>query len=267
VENQKLPLIAAGVVLALSAGGWLFMRRANVPAPAAQEAPASTPAATPMAARVPQEAPISLPGLDDSDAYAAGRARSLFSQAVPPQWLGADGLIRRLTAAAAIVAEGDSPRDSLSFLKPRGKFKVRKAKGRVYVDPASYARYDAVGDAAEALDAAAAARFINEARPLFQQACAELNDKSCDFRAAVLRSAKQLLKTPVVQGDVRLHEKVVTWMFADPALEGLSAAQKHLLRLGPRNEAKVQAKLRALALALGASEADLPAPQSYTPRD
>ena len=45
MENQKLPLIAAAVVLALSAGGWLFMRRAAVPAPAAQEAPASMPAA------------------------------------------------------------------------------------------------------------------------------------------------------------------------------------------------------------------------------
>lgn len=265
MENQKVPLIAAAVVLALSAGAWLVMRRGAAPAP--EPAPIAAPAApAPSPAPAPQ-AQVQLPPLDGSDAYAAGRARALFSQAVPAPWLQAEGLLRRLTAAAAIVAEGDSPRDSLSFLKPRGKFKVKRDKGRVYADPASYARYDAVGDAAEALDAKAAAHFIDEARPLFQQACSELNDKSCDFRAAVVRSAKMLLDTPVVEGDLRLREKVVTWAMADPALENLSAAQKHLLRLGPRNEAKVQAKLRELAVALGASEADLPKPRTYKPKN
>ena len=122
-----------------------------------------------------------------------------------------------------------------------------------------------MGDAAPALDAQAAARFINEARPLFQQACAELDDKNCDIKDALLRSAKLLLKTPVVEGDIRLKAKVVTWEMTDENLESLQPAQKHLLRMGPRNEAKVQDKLRELALALGASEAELPKPSAYSP--
>src|SRR5438094_562357 len=55
----------------------------------------------------------------------------------------------------------------------------------------------------------------------------------------------------VVEGDVELTPKVSTYAFADPALEGLSPAQKHLLRMGPKNERAIQAELRALATALG----------------
>jgi hypothetical protein len=39
----------------------------------------------------------------------------------------------------------------------------------------------------------------------------------------------------------------------------LTAAQKQLLRMGPRNERLVKAKLREIALALGMTPAQLPA--------
>ena len=38
--------------------------------------------------------------------------------------------------------------------------------------------------------------------------------------------------------------------FEDPALEGLSPAEKHLLRMGPVNTMKIQGGLRRLASAL-----------------
>ena len=49
----------------------------------------------------------------------------------------------------------------------------------------------------------------------------------------------------------------VSYTFADRELEGLSLAQKHLLRLGPDNARRVQDKLRALARAL---ELEVPGP-------
>jgi hypothetical protein len=57
----------------------------------------------------------------------------------------------------------------------------------------------------------------------------------------------------VVEGPVELKEKIVSYQFADPGLEGLRPAQKHFLRMGPGNVRKVQAKLRQLAQALGIS--------------
>jgi hypothetical protein len=269
--EPKNAAIAAAVILAVS-GGAFFMMKKPAPAPqAAVEAPMAPPSSADAVASMPPAQnsmparPVSLPTLDDSDAYVRGRAPGLFTQAVPPPWLQAEGLLRRLVAAAVIVSEGESPRDSLGFLKPRGKFKVMRAGNRTVIDPKSYDRYNAVGSAAEALDVQAAARWIQEARPLLQQACAELNDANCNFTRALTKSAKTLLAVPVVTGDIRVREKVVTWTMTDAKLEGLSKAQKHLLRLGPRNQKKVQDKLRELALALGASPAELPQPRDYSP--
>ncbi|MCX5787390.1 MAG: DUF3014 domain-containing protein [Elusimicrobia bacterium] len=265
MERKKAALTFAAAVVLLGAGA-LVMRRFYAPAvPAAPPAGGNQTTPQPGAAVPGGGAAQPLPPLDASDSYVRGQASSVFTQALPSAWLETEGLLRKLTAAAAIVAGGGSPRDSLGFLRPGAKFTVKKVAGQLVIDPKSCRRYDLVGAAAAALDAKAAARFIAEASPLFQQACAEFDYKSCGFKEAVIRAAKELLRTPLVNGDIRVREKVVTWKMADPRLESLSKAQKHLLRLGPRNQEKVQAKLRELALALGAGEADLPRPEPYTP--
>lgn len=50
--------------------------------------------------------------------------------------------------------------------------------------------------------------------------------------------------------------------FADPDLEALPAAQKQLLRMGPRNVRIIQSSLREIALALGIPAERLPAPRT-----
>ena len=64
------------------------------------------------------------------------------------------------------------------------------------------------------------------------------------------------------QRDVELRTDKVTYAFADPALEGLSGAQRQLLRMGPRNVRIVQAKLREVAGFLGIPDALLPPPDA-----
>ena len=49
----------------------------------------------------------------------------------------------------------------------------------------------------------------------------------------------------------------------DPALEGLSPAQKQLLRLGPKGVQAAHDKIKALAAALGIAPSKLPAPRTY----
>ena len=50
----------------------------------------------------------------------------------------------------------------------------------------------------------------------------------------------------------------------DETLEGLSAAQKQLLRLGPKGVGAVQGKIRELAAALGIDGSRLSRPKTYT---
>ena len=55
-----------------------------------------------------------------------------------------------------------------------------------------------------------------------------------------------------------LRATSVTFQFADPELEALSPAQKHLLRMGPRNMRLVQHKMREFARAAGLTQGPRP---------
>jgi len=231
-----------------------------------RQAPVSAPAAAVPEQPGRQEARPSRPPLPvtlgDSDAFVRKKAGELSSSARWAGWLGADTLVRRFTAAVGLIAAEKSPRDSLAFLAPEKGFSVVKKGGKLCVDPKSYARYDPLGNVVQSLDASAAAGLLDELQPLFQEACREMDCEKEGLRAVLVRAIKELLRTPVVDGDIRLKPKVVTYTMEDPALEGLGPAQKHLLRMGPKNVLKIQLKLRELGKTLGVPDVELPqAPQ------
>jgi hypothetical protein len=173
--------------------------------------------------------------------------------------LAAPDLVRRFVGAVDDVADGDSPRAQLPFLAPAGDFRIEDGTDGTWINARSYERYDGIGDLVGALDAAGAVALYRRLAPLVEAAYRELGypDRRFDdrLRAALVR----LLETPVLEGRVALSPRVVSWAFADPTLEALAPAQKHLLRLGPRNERLVQGKLREIAGQLGIPPGDLPA--------
>ena len=61
----------------------------------------------------------------------------------------------------------------------------------------------------------------------------------------------QLLKTPVLDENANIEQMAVMYRFADARIETLPAAQRQLLRTGPRNVRLVQAKLREIAPLIG----------------
>ena len=91
-------------------------------------------------------------------------------------------------------------------------------------------------------------------KPRIQEAYGELGMPPASFDRALERAIVALLRVPIVDGPVRVEPKGgVAYQFADPRLEGLTAAQRQLLRMGPRNTRTIQGALRQLALALGIS--------------
>jgi hypothetical protein len=66
------------------------------------------------------------------------------------------------------------------------------------------------------------------------------------------------MAVPVLGDDVELEPHAVGFRYADPKLEGLTAAQKQFLRIGPRNVRLVQQKLRELQAALAPEAAPAP---------
>ena len=262
--------VAALALVAVGIGAYvLLLRRQPPPISPAQEAvpPAAAPGA-PVAPASPEPpaAPgggepesvpaTTLPPLAESDAVVRELAGGLSQHPGLSGWLSGQGLIQRFVAVVDNLAEGTSPRPHLLFLAPEASFQTVTRNGRLYVDPRSYGRYDGVADVLASLDPRAAVGLYRQLQPLCEEAYRELGHPPGRFDDVLAKAIQTLLATPVVDGEIELRPKVVTYAFADPRLEALSPAQRHLLRMGPRNVRLIQGELRALAAALGVPESE-----------
>jgi hypothetical protein len=255
-----VPVASAALVLALLAL-WYFGMRSGPPAADTPKPTAETTVDLPSPlARLPAEPgeAIDVPPLDASDAL----VRSLISRlSAHPQiaaWLATDQLLRTITVVVTNIAGGETPAKHLQAIRPVGTFGVRQSGGEVWLDPASYRRYDNLAAAVESLDARGVARFYATVKPRLDEAFRDLGIPDADFDRTVERAIVMLLRTPIVEGDIRLRAESVSYKFADPALEGLAKAQRQFLRMGPANMRIVQAKLREVARHLGMADAALP---------
>jgi len=263
MDDSKKVIRTAGIVifvLIVAAAAWYFFfsgkgkgGQSADPAPAAAKA-----AADEIAAKEAKDLAGLAVELDKSDDPVRALLGDLSSNPVFGQWLRSKELIRRFVAAVDTVANGQSPRPQMDFFVLGGPFKTIVRNGQTYLDPAGYDRYNIVADVLDSVSPAGCARLYASFRPLFQKAYKELGYPREDFHQTVLRAVVEILKVPVVDAPIALEKKVASYGMVDPKLEELSAAQKHVLRMGPENLQLLQAKLREIALALGFSDAQLP---------
>lgn len=201
---------------------------------------------------------ISVPPLGQTDPLVRTLVRGLTTHPAALAWLTTDDLIRHFTMIVANVVDGTTPARHLRVLRPEGSFQVTERGGETIIDPRSYERYDAIAAAIASVDAEGAARTYATLKPRIEEAYGELGVAPVPFDQALERGIVALLEVPVVDRPVRVQPKGIGYRYADPRLEQLTAAQKHLLRTGPRNVRVVQSALRRLALALGIPAARLP---------
>lgn len=191
-----------------------------------------------------------LPELDESDALVRKLVAALSARPGWASWIATEGLVRRFVVVVDNVAEGVSPHKHVGFLAPKGKYEAIDRRGTFVVDPQSYHRYDLIAGVVSSLDTKGCAETYRRMKPLVQQAYRDLGYPDRDFDATLARAIDRLVHTPAPQGDLALRPAVKSFKLADPRLEGLSPAQKQLMRMGPDNMQKVQQKLRELAEAL-----------------
>ena len=251
------PLIVAAA-LALVAGlglYWLFSDRSPVTVPEreiAGERPApAEPEPVPMAEPEPETPEVDLPPLGESDAFLREVLSKLSRHPAIVSLLITDDLMRKLVAAVVNVAEGDNPARHFSYLSPDQRFDVVQRPPRVFVDPRSYHRYDALAEGFDSLDVEGLAALYRDTKPLAEEAYRELGYLDEPFEATLAKAFRILLETPVVEGRISLEAESVNYTITDRRLEALSPAQKQLVRMGPENTRKIQRQLRELAEALG----------------
>ena len=251
--------VAVAVLMAV-AGVAAYIAFAWRPRPASTSAAPASAAATkepprPLGGRAD---PITLPPLDASDTLVRTLVQALSESSAIMAWLPTNGLIRNFTVTVANIADGATPAKHLKVLRPSSAFRIAERDGRSYIDPRSYDRYTVIADAIASVDPAGAARLYATLKPRIEDAQRDLGSPE-SFDRTFERAIVALLDTPIVDEPVRLKPKGIGYAYGDPRLEGLTAAQKQLLRMGPRNVRVIKARLRDIALALGIPPARLPA--------
>lgn len=246
-------LLAVVAALALIAAAYFFLVLRNGEEPAAPEPAPLASEAPPPPSPTPEEAPesdLDLPPLDESDTLVRTLAGQLSEHPQLARWLGVESLVRRFTAAVDNIAEGTNPSSHLGFLRPQEPFVVREKDGLPHIDPASYRRYDRLTEVFVSLDSEQTAELYRQFKPLVQKAYEDLGYPDRDFDRTLQRAIRQLRSVPVPEGDVALTPRVLTYAYSDPDLESLTPAQRSLLRTGPENARRIQAKLAELEAAL-----------------
>lgn len=265
-ERKSVLGIALGIVAVVAIGAAIlyFAVLKKPKAAPAETAPAvekvEVPAATnPAAGALAEGEAMKLPavGLDESDPVVREYGAGLSTGALFPQWLQSKDLVRKFVVIVDNIAEGQSPRTHVDFFAPQGKFKVTNTKQGTFIDEASYARYDKAAEVVTSLDPNLAARFYRGLKPLIQDAYKELGYPDANFDDTLVRAMRELLAVPVVEGRVQVEKNILSFEMTDKKLEEMSAAQKHLFRMGPKSVAAVQAKIREFAAALGVPESKL----------
>jgi len=259
-SRQWLVPVILTIAIGVIAGG-LFYYYTRRPAPAAPTVAKSVaPAPSDVRPLGGPAEPITVPSLDQSDQVVRDLVRRITAHPDALTWLATRGLVRQFTVVVENVGTGDTPARHLSVLRPSSPFRVVERNGQLFIDPRSYERYNRLADAAASIDLAGAARVYGTLKPRIEEAYGELGMPPTAFDRALERAIVSLLQTPVVADPIRVEPKGgVAYQYADPKLESLTAAQKHLLRTGPRNVRVVQSALRQLAISLGVASDRLPA--------
>ncbi len=259
-QRSRLWLAALLVVAGIGGVAYFVYGRRPAPAPSATPAKAVESTEVPVRPLGGTAERVAVPPLDESDSVVRDLVRKITSHPAALAWLATNGLIRNFTVVVTNVSEGLTPAKHLRALRLSSPFRVLERGDRLVIDPKSYERYDGIAAAAASIDAAGAARLYATLKPRIGEAYGQLGMPPDSFDGALERAIVALLRVPVIDGPVRVEPKGIGYRYADPDLEGLTAAQKHLLRTGPRNVRLIQGALREIALALGVPPGRLPAP-------
>jgi hypothetical protein len=201
---------------------------------------------------------ITLPPIEQSDEVVRKLVSALSSHPSVAAWLATDGLVRNFTVVVSNIAEDDPPVVHVARLRPSARFQIVERNGDMVIDPRSYERYTPLASAVAALDPEGSARLYATLKPLIEQAHRDLGYGNTSFDRTLERAIVKLLSTPPLREPVRVVPRGIVYGFEDSRLEGLSPAQKHLLRFGPDNARVVQQALRNIAVALGIPKERLP---------
>jgi len=244
--REPSPWVVVAVLASAAVIGGVVLYRSSHSTPPAPPKP-------PPPAQAVETPPAdqALPTAQASDAKLQGLLGTVSPRAEVQEWLKSGDLLNRSAIVLDNLAEGVTPRKQLAILAPKGDFSAEQRGSLQVISAQSYQRYDFFGDAVASVDAQALAKALRELHPLLEAAYHQLGYPQTKLDEVLAKAARRIIAAPLQQGAVAVEKAGALWFYADPALEKAGGVEKHLLRMGPRNEKLIQDKVREVAAALG----------------
>jgi hypothetical protein len=239
-------LIAVAAIATLAYGTFRLTRGPGQPAPADHADGAPLPAASGGPAGASAGASAAFSAADPASLLGATSGNSLFRR-----WLATGDLVHRWALVTVNVAEDASPRGALEFAAPQARFAVIPIGDRLAISPDSYARYDAIADLVSSLDARALATAYRTLHPALEAAYRALGYAGGSMDEVTSRALRRIENAPVPKEEPTVEARGGLFAFTDSRLERLGDVEKHLLRMGPRNQRLIRAKAREVLDDLG----------------
>lgn len=250
--------IAFGVLVAAAVFGWFWWTHEAPQQPrssiavAPTDAPAPAPAATEPTVKYPLEEEPDTRPLKAGEIPASLAA--LVGRTAAATYLQTDQFPRRVVSTLDNLGRAHAPPASWPVMATPGRFTVDKRSGTAVIAAENAERYTPFVNMVSSIDAKRAVALYRRMYPLLQQAWREQGMGNRYLNDRVVEVIDVLLATPVpaappqvrlteVKGPIPSERPWVRYQFADEALEGLTAGQKILVRMGPEHERRLKKKL------------------------
>jgi len=197
-----------------------------------------------------------LPALDSSDKTLEQALSELFGHKAIESLFRLKSIARHVAVTVDDLPRAKLPQRYMPTKPVAGRFLVNGEAGDYTLSPDNYRRYTPYVRLLEDVNIKDLVSVYLRFYPLLQEAYRDLGYPNGYFNDRVIEAIDNLLATPEVKGPIKLVQPNVLYKFADPKLEALSSGQKILIRMGPKNEARVKARLRELRKALLARVSD-----------
>lgn len=184
-----------------------------------------------------------LPELKQSDKTMTAILAKLFADQKLDRFFILEHFIERFVVMVDNLPQSQLPATHRPVKKTPGKFLVSGEGDQLTIAPDNYQRYTALVKMLSALEPGQVVAIYKRLYPLFQNAYEGLGYPKAYFNDRLIEVIDHLLTTPPVSGPVYLVQPKALYLYADPALEELSAGRKILLRCGPENTAQIKAML------------------------
>ncbi len=195
----------------------------------------------------PEIVPDPLPSLNESDPEITQALAAMVGAKALQTYLVKSDVISRFVTTIDSLAYRQVPAQVNPVRLVPGGFKTHEEEENIALSEENFTRYDGYVALINTADTDVIMAFYQRYNPLFQQAWEE-NGHEGSFNQRLVEVIDELLATPDVPRPIYLTKPEAVYLYAQEALESMTAGQKILVRMGSANAAVVKEKLAEIRL-------------------